>query len=87
MTSGGDRLQAVLEGCSTFLLENNLAPPKHQPYLVRWVRDFLQFAQAPPVRISAFGRRWGVRDACGGRRSSPLPLGGERAETSEASPG
>ena len=45
MTSGGDRLQAVLEGYSKFLLEKNLAPPRHQPYLVRWVRDFLLFAQ------------------------------------------
>jgi hypothetical protein len=58
MTSGEGRLEAVLEGYSKFLLEKDLVPRKHQPYLVRWVRDFLQFAQTPRVRISAFGRRW-----------------------------
>ena len=45
MTSGEGRLEAVLEGYSKFLLEKDLVPRKHQPYLVRWVRDFLLFAQ------------------------------------------
>ena len=39
------RLQAVLAGFATFLREKDLALPKHQPYLVRWVREFLLFAQ------------------------------------------
>ncbi len=45
MSSGGERFQEVLNGYAKFLCEKDLAPPKHQPYLVRWVRDFLLFAQ------------------------------------------
>ena len=41
MSSGRDRLQAVLDGNANFLLEKDLAPPKHQPYPVHCVRDFL----------------------------------------------
>ena len=44
MDSGG-RMQAVLEGYGKFLRDKELALPKHQPYLVRWVREFLLFAQ------------------------------------------
>jgi hypothetical protein len=42
---------------------------------------------SPPGGGAGPGASGGVRDACGGRRSSPLPPEGERAETSEASPG
>jgi len=35
----------MLEGHATFLRERKLAPPKHQPHLVRWVREFLLFAE------------------------------------------
>ena len=41
----GERLQAALDGYAKFLCEKDLAPPKHQPHLVRWVREFLQFAR------------------------------------------
>ena len=42
--SGG--MQTVLEGYAEFLRGKHLALPKHQPYLVRRVREFLLFAQA-----------------------------------------
>jgi len=45
MSLSGEHLQAVLDGYAKFLHEKALAIPKHQPYLVRWVRDFLLFAQ------------------------------------------
>ena len=46
MTDAGDRLQTVLDGYATFLRERDLAPSKQQPYLIRWVREFLHFARA-----------------------------------------
>ena len=45
MPVGGERLQTALDGYARFLREKDLALPKHQPHLVRWVRDFLLFAQ------------------------------------------
>ncbi|MFO7906796.1 MAG: hypothetical protein R6U98_29340 [Pirellulaceae bacterium] len=39
-------LRGVLDDYRKFLREKNLAPPSHQPYLVRWVREFLLFARA-----------------------------------------
>ena len=48
MRAGSERLQRVLDGYAKFLRDKDLAPPKHQPYLVRWVRDFLHCAQAHP---------------------------------------
>jgi len=39
------RMRAVLDGYAKFLRRKDLALPKHQPYLVRWVREFLFFAQ------------------------------------------
>ena len=44
MPAGGERLQTVLDGYAKFLRKKDLALPKHQPYLVRWVREFLVFA-------------------------------------------
>ena len=44
MPEPGQRVQAVLDGYARFLLDRDLALPKHQPYLVRWVREFLAFA-------------------------------------------
>ena len=35
----------VLDGYANFLRETELALPKHQPCLVRWVKDFLLFAK------------------------------------------
>ena len=45
MPDCGGRLQAALDGYSKFLKDSDLALPKQQPYLVRWVREFLLFAQ------------------------------------------
>lgn len=45
MAGGDGRLREVLDGYAGFLREKELAPAKHQLYLVRWVRDFLLFAR------------------------------------------
>ena len=45
MAVNGERLQAALDGYVKFLQKKDLALPKHQPYLARWVREFLLFAQ------------------------------------------
>ena len=37
MTDSDARMSAVLDGYAKFLREKDLALPKHQPYLVRWV--------------------------------------------------
>jgi hypothetical protein len=39
------KLQSVLEGYVDFLRGGRLATPKHQTRLVRWVREFLLFAE------------------------------------------
>jgi len=44
MDEADERLRAVLDGYANFLRERQLALPKHQPYVVRWVREFLHFA-------------------------------------------
>ena len=41
----GERLQAALDGYATVLRGKDWAPPTHQPYSVRWVREFLLFVQ------------------------------------------
>ncbi len=40
-----ERLRQMLEGYGNFLRKKELALLKHQPYLVRWVKDFLLFAK------------------------------------------
>ena len=45
MTDRSDHLHEVLDGYAKFLQEKKLALDKHQPYLVRWVREFLLFAR------------------------------------------
>ena len=40
------QLREVLDGYAKFLQDKDLALDKHQPYLVRWVREFLLFARA-----------------------------------------
>jgi hypothetical protein len=42
---GREHLQAVLDEYGKFLQDKDLALAKHLPYLVRWVREFLLFAQ------------------------------------------
>ena len=49
MAERGQQLKAVLDGCAKFLRDKKLALPKHQPYLVRWVREFLGFAVGVPA--------------------------------------
>jgi hypothetical protein len=39
-------LREVLDGYAKFLRYKDLALDKHQPYLVRWLREFLLFARA-----------------------------------------
>jgi len=36
MAKVGKALESVLQGYTSFLRERMLAPPKHQPHLVRW---------------------------------------------------
>jgi integron integrase len=45
MRDYGERLEQVLEAYASFLREKELALEKHQPYMVRWVKDFLLFAK------------------------------------------
>jgi len=42
---GREHLQSVPDEYATFLHNKDLALPKHPPYLVRLVREFLLFAQ------------------------------------------
>jgi len=45
MADSGVKMEAVLEGYAKFLRERDLALPKHQPHLIRWVRESLLFAR------------------------------------------
>jgi hypothetical protein len=45
MADSGVSMRAVLDGYAKFLKDKGLALAKHLPYLVRWVRKFLLFAQ------------------------------------------
>ena len=45
MAKVGKALESVLEGYASFLRERMLAPLEHQPYLLRWVQEFLLFAE------------------------------------------
>ena len=45
MPEAAQRLRDVLDDYANFLRGKELALPKHQPHLVRWVRDFLFFAR------------------------------------------
>lgn len=44
MADRGDHLHELPDGYAKFLQEKKLAMDKHQPHLVRWVREFLLFA-------------------------------------------
>jgi integron integrase len=70
MSRADEKLNAVLQGYSNFLREGKLALPKHQPHLVRWVREFLLFArehsdytfeQTLDLFLTALGERAGVK--------------------------
>jgi len=70
MSEPGQRLQAVLDGYPKFLWDKQLALSKHQPYLVRWVREFLVFAtdhagytfeQTLDLYLAEVGRRVSIK--------------------------
>ncbi len=46
MAERDGHLHEVLSGYAKFLQDKNLSLDKHQPHLVRWVREFLLFARA-----------------------------------------
>jgi uncharacterized NAD(P)/FAD-binding protein YdhS len=45
MSEVGKKLKTVLEGYAQLLRDRDLAPAKHESHLVRWVREFLLFAE------------------------------------------
>jgi len=70
MSEVGKKLKTVLEGYAKFLRDRDLAPPKRQPHLVRWVREFLLFAeehggytfeQTLELFLAALGERVGIK--------------------------
>ena len=70
MNRGEGELERKLGGYAVFLRKRQLAPPKHQPHLVRWVREFLVFAtehrgytfeQTLDMFLAALGERTGVK--------------------------
>ena len=56
MSDPGERLRTVLDGHANFLCNKELALPKHQPYLVRWMREFLASQRIILRPPSAFPR-------------------------------
>ena len=46
MPGSGDRLKTALDGYARYLKDKDLALPKQQPDLVRWVREVV-FRDAP----------------------------------------
>lgn len=69
MNGDDDKLKVLLEGDCNFLRQKKVALPKHQPHLVRWVREFLIFAaahggytleQTLDMFLAALGKRTGV---------------------------
>ena len=83
MPEPSERFRAVLDGYAGFLRTRHLAPAKHQPHLVRWVREFLLFAlehegytfeQTLDRFLAEVGKRvgiepWQVQQAGDGRRA------------------
>ena len=70
MSETGQRLRAALDGYAKFLRGKELALPKHQPYLVRWVGEFLRsvgehtgytFEQTLELVLADVGRRVGIK--------------------------
>ena len=70
MGDADERLRAVVSDYSNFLRDMELALPKHQPYIVRWVREFLLFARQHggctfehtlDLFLAEVGRRVGVK--------------------------
>lgn len=79
MSEPGHRVRGGLDGYAKFLRHRELSPPKHQPHLVGWVREFLAFAtdlagytfeQTLDLYLAEMGRRvgiepWQVQQAAG----------------------
>jgi len=77
MNRADRELERVLDGYAEFLRKRRLSPPKHQPHLIRWVREFLTFAaehrgytfeQTLDLFLTALGKRvdikpWQIRQA------------------------
>jgi len=70
MSDVGKKLKTMLEGYAKFLRDRDLAPPKYQSHLVRWVREFLLFSEEHggytfertlDVFLAAIGRRVGIK--------------------------
>jgi len=70
MAKVDNALESVLEGYASFLWERMLAPLRHQPYLVRWVQEFLLFAeqhrgypfeQTLELFLATLGKRVGIK--------------------------
>jgi hypothetical protein len=92
MAQRDGHLHEVLGGYATFLQDKNVALDKHQPYLVRWVREFLPFArqhagyrfeQTLDLVLAERGRRagvqpWQVRQAADAVRITVTSSAGRR---------
>jgi len=70
MRKADEKLKTALEGYSNFLREKKLTLPKHQPHLVRWVREFLIFSaehrgytfeQTLDMFLDTLGERTGIK--------------------------
>ena len=46
MRDADNQLHVILKEYDNFLRDKDLALPKHRPYLVRWVQQFLRFPRA-----------------------------------------
>ena len=46
MRDADNQLHVILKEYDNFLRDKDLALPKHRPYLVRWVQQFVHFARA-----------------------------------------
>ena len=68
MSDPGERLPTVLDGHANFLRNKELALPKHQPYLFRWMREFLASQRIIPRQPSAFPHTWLANSANRDRR-------------------
>ncbi len=70
MSEPSERFRAVLDGFARFLRTRDLALTKHQPHLVRWVREFLlcareregyTFEQTLNLFLAEVGKRGGIK--------------------------
>ena len=50
-----NNLEKVLAAYHKYLMLRKLAKAEHVPYLVRWVKEFLQFAKDPSTRFACSG--------------------------------